>query len=153
MARPAKIVGTQNAHLTLAESGAREFVEGAVKGMGNVPPPPKYFTESQKKTYKNIVNKLKNSGILGALDGYILTTCAVAIDRLEQIEQSINACPELLSDAAFMASKDKYTKDFFRCCNELCLSPQARAKVGSLASQAVQQQADPLLRELRMEGA
>ena len=87
------------------------------------------------------------------MDGYILATCAIAIDRLEQIEESINGNPTLLSDAAFMASKDKYTKDFFRCCNELCLSPQARAKVGSLASQAVQQQADPLLRELRMEGA
>ena len=22
-----------------------------------------------------------------------------------------------------------YSKDFFRCCNELCLSPQARAKI------------------------
>ena len=152
MARPAKVAKTQKAHLTLAESGARDFVEGAVKGEGEVPAPPKYLTDSQKKTYKNIVNRLKDSGILGALDGYILTTCAIAIDRLGEIEKRINDHPELLSNASFMASKDKYTKDYFRCCNELCLSPQARAKVGSLASQAVQQQTDPLLQALRMEG-
>ena len=36
MARPAKVAKTQKAHLTLAESGARDFVEGAVKGEKHV---------------------------------------------------------------------------------------------------------------------
>ena len=31
-----------------------------------------------------------------------------------------------------MSAKDKYTKSFFRCCNELCLSPQSRAKMANI---------------------
>ena len=48
-----------------------------------------------------------------------------------------------------MSSKDKYTKDFFRCCNELSLSPQARAKIGSLALQAKEKEEDPLIKALK----
>ena len=55
----------------------------------------------------------------------------------------------LLCDSSYMATKDKYTKDLYRCCNELCLSPQARAKIGSLAVQAAKQREDPLLKALR----
>jgi hypothetical protein len=45
------------------------------------------------------------------------------------MEKQINEDEELLLDSKFMSSKDKYMKDFFRICNELCLSPQARAKI------------------------
>lgn len=48
-----------------------------------------------------------------------------------------------------MASKDKYTKDLYRCCNELCLSPQARAKIGSLNLTASKNKEDPLLNALK----
>ena len=30
---------------------------------------------------------------------------------------------------ALKSARDMYSKDFFRCCNELSLSPQARAKI------------------------
>ena len=32
-------------------------------------------------------------------------------------------------NAELRKAKDMYMKQFFRCCNELCLSPQARAKL------------------------
>ena len=47
-----------------------------------------------------------------------------------------------------MPSKEKYTKDFFRCCNELCLSPQSRAKLANLNVQA--QEEDPLMKALML---
>ena len=48
-----------------------------------------------------------------------------------------------------MSAKDKYNKDFFRCCNELSLSPQSRAKFGNLTLQAKEKEEDPLLAALR----
>ena len=95
------------------------------------------------------MDQLDECGILGSLDVYILTSCAIAIDRLENIERRVNEDESLMSDSALMATKDKYTKDLYRCCNELCLSPQARAKIGSLAAQAAKQREDPLLKALR----
>lgn len=148
MARPAKAVNVQSKNLTSAEREAREFIEGAVKGDGAKIAPPSYLSDGQKRIFRFIVKSLTDSGILGSLDIYILTTCAIAIDRLEYIEQRINDDLNLLSDSALMATKDKYTKDLYRCCNELCLSPQARAKIGSLAVQAAKQKEDPLLKAL-----
>ena len=83
----------------------------------------------QKKLFKTIVKNLTEAGILGVLDIYVLSTAAITIDRLMTMEKQINEDEELLLDSKFMSSKDKYMKDFFRICNELCLSPQARAKI------------------------
>jgi phage terminase small subunit len=44
-----------------------------------------------------------------------------------------------------MTAKDKYTKDFFRCCNELSLSPQARAKLSISNVNAMKESKNPLL--------
>ena len=108
-------------------------------------PPPDYLTNKQKDLFNYIVEQLKASEILGNLDAFILAQAAISIDRLGYIEDSINKDSALLFDSKFMASKDKYTKDFFRCCNELSLSPQSRAK---LANQFVQSKKDPLLEAL-----
>lgn len=148
MARPAKAVKVQSQNLTNAEREAREFVENSLKGNGVKLEPPMHLSDGQKKIFMFIVESLSGSGILGSLDVYILTTCAIAIDRLECIEQRVNDDMSLLSDSALMSTKDKYTKDLYRCCNELCLSPQARAKIGSLAAQAAKQKEDPLLKAL-----
>ena len=48
-----------------------------------------------------------------------------------------------------MTAKDKYTKDFFRCCNELCLSPQSRAKIALANANAAKDAADPLMEVLK----
>ena len=47
-----------------------------------------------------------------------------------------------------MASKEKYTRDLFRCCNELSLSPQSRAKLGNLNIQAKADAEDPVLKAI-----
>lgn len=134
MGRPAKAVAANSSNLTALEVRERKEVEERLKGKGEIKPPC-FLTKTQKKLFKNILEMLQNSGVLGALDVYILTQAAISTDRLQSIEQQINEDPSLLENSALMASKDKYTRDFFRCCNELCLSPQSRAKMGAAAVQ------------------
>lgn len=133
-------------HLTKAESLAKLSTEDKLRGAGEKLRPPKYLTPSQKKTFKFIVNELKASDILGNLDVYVLTECCIALDRMQEIESRINKEFEQISSVALMSAKDKYVKSFFRCCNELCLSPQSRAKLGNLNLQAKEE--NPLIKLL-----
>jgi len=110
--------------------------------------PPKHLNARQKKIFKYIVKELEASQILGNLDIYVLSQAAIAIDRLQEIEKMINEDTTRMFDKEVLAAKDKYTKDFFRCCNELSLSPQSRAKLGNINLQVKQQQEDPLLKVL-----
>lgn len=149
MARPCKPIETQSRHNTKEEIEARKKQEEKLKGLADKIKPPKYLNKDQKKIFKYIVDELKVSGILSNLDIYVLATCSIAISRLTEIEKQINEDITNLWDKTLMSSKDKYTKDFFRCCNELSLSPQARAKIGSLALQAKEKEEDPLIKALR----
>lgn len=149
MARPCKSVKVMSKNLTKEEKEVRIEVEEKLRGGADKINPPKYLDNNQKKIFRKIVSLLKESGILGNLDVYILTQTAIAIDRLQTIEERINKDPEELFDKDVMAAKEKYTKDFFRCCNELSLSPQSRAKLGNIILQTKQQKEDPLLQVLR----
>ncbi|MDE5772811.1 MAG: P27 family phage terminase small subunit, partial [Ruminococcus sp.] len=62
---------------------------------------------------------------------------------MQTIEKQVNENPELLADSSLMATKDRYTKAFFRYCNELCLSPQARAKIANINLQGKEE--NPLM--------
>ena len=53
-----------------------------LKGDGNKVIPPGFLNKEQRRIFRSIVKELEPSGILGNLDVYILTQCAVAIDRL-----------------------------------------------------------------------
>jgi len=141
MARPAKAIETQSRNNSKAEIEMRKNVEQKLKSGIDKIIPPKYLSKKQVKIFKYIVKELKASDILGNLDIYVLTTCCIAIDRLEQIETEINNDFSLLSNSSFMASKDKYT-------NELSLSPQARSKIGSLTLKSEKERQDPLIQIL-----
>ena len=56
--------------------------------------------------------------------------CSICIDRMQTIEQQLNEKNSL--DPVLISVKEKYTKAFFRYCNELCLSPQSRAKLANM---------------------
>ena len=85
--------------------------------------------------------------MLGSLDTYILATFAIAVDRMTYIETEINENPRKLSDSGLMKAKEKYAKDYYRCCTELCLSPQSRAKYSS-AKMAAEKGQDALISAL-----
>lgn len=137
-----------NKHLTKEEIEGRQAIENKLKGNDDKLKPPTYLNKNQKKIFKTIVCELKESGILSNLDNYILSTAAIAIDRLQEIEKIINEDIQNLYNKDLMASKDKYTKDLFRCCNELSLSPQSRAKFANINIQARTNKEDPLLKAL-----
>lgn len=148
MARPSKSVKTMSKNLTKKEKEIRLETEEKLKGGANKISPPSYLNIRQKKIFEYIVKELKASEILGNLDIYILGICSTSIDRLEQIEKLINKDISNLLNKDLMSAKDKYTKDFFRCCNELSLSPQSRAKLGNINLQAKEKDEDILLKVL-----
>lgn len=149
MARPAKSVKTQSRHNTKSEENQRLKAEEKIRGKADKLNPPEYLSKEQRKIFRWIKKELDASEILSNLDVYILTQFSVAVDRLQNIETKINEDFSLIFDKDLMASKDKYTKDLYRCCNELCLSPQARAKIGSLSMNAQKEKDDPLLSILK----
>lgn len=69
-----------------------------------------------------------------------------AIDRLREIEQRINKYPELMFQDSVRNTRKEYMQNFFRICNELGLSPQSRAKLGSLAVKKDKADSDPILK-------
>lgn len=145
MARPAKPVALNSKHLTKQEYSERERLENKIRGDKTKIICPSDLSPDQKKIFKRIVKELGNSDILGSLDTYLLRQTAIAIDRLQAIEAMINEDSRLLFNAKLMASKEKYSKEFFRCCNELGLSPQSRAKFANLLATKTE---DPLLAAL-----
>lgn len=148
MGRPCKSVATQSKKMSKEEREERLELENRLKGDSDNIVPPDYLTENQKNIFYKIVEELRTSNILSNLDVFILTTCAISIDRLHQIEQMINENIDLIADKSLLSAKDKYTKDLFRCCNELSLSPQSRAKMANINLQAKEKEEDKLLQIL-----
>lgn len=149
MSRPCKSAALlSECSQTKAETAFRVEKEKALSGNVDNLSPPEWLNENQSYIFMSIVRGLKNTGILGELDVYLLTDCAICIDRLQKIESEFNTNPELLASkegSALIKAKDSYTRDFFRCCNELSLSPQSRAKIANIKLQKEQENKDPLL--------
>nr|WP_286674720.1 MULTISPECIES: phage terminase small subunit P27 family [unclassified Clostridium] len=116
-----------------------------MKGNSDNIKPPKHLSKEQKKIFKYITNELVNSEILGNLDIYVLSTTAICIDRLQDIEKLINEDIEKLNDRKLMGSRKDYQSDLFRCMSELSMTPASRAKLGNLNLQAQQNKDDPVL--------
>lgn len=147
MARPCKPASLlTECSQTKAEIQARIDNEKKLKGDASSIRPPKHLSKEQKKIFKEIVKKLEASQILSDKDVYLLAEFSVSIDRLQEVERRINEEPELLFDQKVMSTKDKYTKIFFRGCNELGFSPQSRAKIANINMQ--EEKENPLLKVL-----
>lgn len=149
MGRPSKNVNVQSSHLTKAEKRLRKEAEEKLKGDGKAIKPSNRLNTNQKRIFNYIVSELEASNILGNLDIYILESGAIAIDRLQNIEKAINENFDMIYSKELMSAKDKYTKDFFKCMNELSLSPQSRAKFGILTANKQEEESDPLLKVLK----
>lgn len=129
MGRPAKSVTTKTGKIGKEEIEKRNEMESILKGEDDKIQPSPILNERQVEIFKYILDELKNSKILGNLDVYVLNQTAICIERLEKIDQMMNLDFNFYQDNDLRKSKDMFMKQFFRCCNELCLSPQARAKI------------------------
>lgn len=148
MARPSKSIKVMSKNLTKEEKELRLETEEKLKGGADNISPPTHLNARQKKIFNYVVDQLRESNILGNLDIYILSQTSIAIDRLQQIEKLINNDINRIYDKDLIKAKSEYTKDFFRCCNELSLSPQSRAKLGNINMQAKERDEDVLLKVL-----
>ena len=54
-------------------------------------------------------------------------------------------------DSKVTATRAKYEATMWRGCSEFCLSPQARAKIGSLFTAKRKDEADPLMEALKCD--
>lgn len=148
MGRPTKAVDTLSKHLTKEEYEARKKAEEKLKGGTDKIKPPTHLNAKQKKIFRYIVDELEESEILTNLDIFILENCAISIERLQTVERILN---KNLMDKNALRIKESYTKEFFRCCNELSLSPQSRAKLANINVNAQAEREDPLIKALRGE--
>lgn len=146
MARPSKSVNVTSKHMSNKEREIRKQTEEALKGGNDKIKPPTYLNANAKKIFKYIVEQMKASNILSNLDVYILTECAIAIDRIQEAEKILNN--DIFNKEA-LRLKESYMKEFFRHMSELCLSPQSRAKLGNLTLNAKMNAKDPLLEALK----
>ena len=143
MARPTKAANMTSGTYRKDVLDARKANEEKLKGQSCSIKPPTYLSAAQKKIFRYIVSNLESSGILGNLDIYVLAECSICIDRMQEVEKQMNVSG---INANLVKVKDSYTKTFFRCCNELSLSPQSRAKLANLSLQAKEE--NPLMKVL-----
>jgi P27 family predicted phage terminase small subunit len=150
MGRPSK---SANLHQARTESkdemNKRIEAENKLRGNADKIKPSSRLNANQKKIFEFIVSELEASKLLGNLDFHFLETGVIAIDRLQAIEKMINQDFELIYNRELMSAKKQYTTDFFKFCQEACLSPQARAKMGILAANKALEDSDPLLKVLK----
>lgn len=129
MARPSKSIASSTGKISKEEKKTRLDTENKLKGSDDNIVPLKHLNKRQREIFNYIVENLENAKILGNLDVYILNQTAISIERLEMLEKQANKDINFLFDGKYKSVHDMYVKDFFRGCNELCLSPQARAKL------------------------
>lgn len=151
MGRPTKpAIVLSDCSQTKEEIQNRIDNEEKLKGNSDKIDPPDYLNKNQTDLFNYIKNELEASKLLSNLDIYILTKCVIAIDRLQFIEKKVNDNPRLLSvQNPLMSNKKNYDADFFRCCNELSLSPAARAKLGNIKLLTGIDEEDPVKKALR----
>ena len=135
--RPAKSVKVKTGAIASNDAAVRTSVEDKLRGEAVKPEPPAGLTAGQAA-----------GEILGRMDVFALESTAVAVDRLRTINGMIDEDPDLLLNSALQSSRAKYQSDLWRGCSELCLSPQARAKLGGLAAQKAKESRDPLMEAL-----
>ena len=125
-------------------------MQNSLKGDNACIVPPYKLSDSQLNIFNKIRDVYDKADLISELDIYTLAECAVVIDRLQVLEMMINDNPDLLTDKDIMSIRKGYTQDYYRLCNELGLSPQSRAKLGSLSLQKDKQNNDKLLTLLKV---
>jgi P27 family predicted phage terminase small subunit len=153
MARPAKAINTRVGHATKEEIGKRRDTEATLRGDADEILPPAWLNEGQRAVFQKVLEEMASSGTLGNLDVYVLTQFSVVTERMFAIAEILNDLSlDTKTRRAYVAERNAYVSDFWRGINELSLSPQARAKIGSLTLAKNEDEKDPLKRLLAGKG-
>lgn len=152
MARPTKSIATRTGHMSKKDIDARLEYEAKLRGEMDKLKPPSFLTLPQRKIFKGIIEYLVPAGLLGNIDVHIVAQAAITIDRVNECERIVNETGLLDSNGNInpqIKIKSGYMSEFFRICNELCLSPQSRAKLANINATAEAEKVDPLLSILK----
>ena len=147
MARPTTSAKLVKGAMTKARRNKRLEVEESLKGGKFNGTVPKSFTVEEAKAYKWLCSVLAPADILGEPDRETVEQAAITIARLHQIDDLIRRQPELLTDKDVNTVRKTYVDQYIRYCKELCLSPGARSKIGSLMANSKKAD-DPLIKVL-----
>lgn len=145
MSRPAIPLASRTANINKSEIAIRESVESRTGGKISATPP-KELPENQKRVWKWIVKTMTEAGFLGILDEMTLREACDVIAGLSEVNAKIQEVGR--DDRQLLAAKVAYNKMYIAVCGQLGLSPQARAKLGSLSVAAAKDKEDPLLEAL-----
>lgn len=148
MSRPAKPADAGTGKIGKQQKSDRKNAENTLKGDTKNVQPAYKLTKNQRKIFNSIRKILDDAGVLGELDTYVLTATAVAADRIAEVDLKVNDNPALMLDKDMAGVRGKYWSDFRQGCNELGLSPQARAKLGIVAAANKAKENDPLIQAL-----
>lgn len=135
-ATPTKI---NKKHLTKAEKAKREEAENIIIGELS-PEPPDGLTEERAEIYRFIVSTLNDSGLIKSLDIETVLQACIIIDRLHQVDQAIDLEG---FEKSLLTAKDQLFKQYLKIADLLCMSPTARAKIGTLTTN--KKEKDPLI--------
>jgi P27 family predicted phage terminase small subunit len=152
MARPAKSVKLRTGHVTKDEDRLRQETEDKLRGRDDRITAPSWLNEGQREIFDFVIAEMSESGILGNLDVYVLTQFAVATERMYSIEEQINEDEIRVCHKDLIFARNSYVKDFWRGANELSLSPQARAKIGTINLSKKEDEKDQLKNLLAGKG-
>lgn len=147
MARPTTSAKLVRGAMTKARRNKRLEIEESLKGGKFDGTVPKSFTVEEAKAYKWLCSVLAPADILGEPDRETVEQAAITIARLHQIDDLIRRQPELLTDKDVNTVRKTYVDQYIRYCKELCLSPGARSKIGSLMANSKKAD-DPLIKVL-----
>ncbi len=136
-------------HRTKEEIENRKENQEKLKGDDSRIEPTQNINVNQLSIFNSIKSEMKESGILSNLDSYLLTQLAIAIDKLTYLDRLAEDKPNIIFNKDFKSSKKLYFDIFTKCCNDLSMSPQSRAKFANINSLANEKQEDPLLKALK----
>ena len=147
MARPTTSAKLVKGAMTKQRRNKRLEIENKMKGGRFDDTVPKEFTVEEAKAYKWLCSVLAPADILGEPDRETVRLAAITIARINQIDDLIRRQPDLLTDKDVNAIRKTYIDQYGRFCKELCLSPGARSKIGSLMANSKKAE-DPLIKVL-----
>jgi P27 family predicted phage terminase small subunit len=147
--RKARDIDTQTAEMSKEALAIRSEVKELFHGELKALKPSANLNANQRKIFRFIVDNIAKVGILNDVDTVLLENTCIAIDRLQSIEKMVNEDFSLIRDRELMATKGKYSTDFYKGVEYFGLSPSSRAKFGILVAQKREAESDPLLKILK----
>lgn len=150
MARPYKPIALSTGKISKEDKEKRKKIEESLRGKSDkLLKPPRNLTKGAKKYFKEIVNNLEESEILGNGDIGIVTITAMTRDKIDYLETLIKTSSDIEDIKSLIKLQSTLNKDLKGFYNDLGLSPTSRSRLASLQGEKMEQEEDPFLQALK----